>query len=209
MTDSDFYSPTDPNYHPDQELLHAFLDKELNQEDAERLKHHLDLCPACRENFEQLKSLFSQLEELPEIPLEGSYTTEILHQVKQQQKLFQGLTWTAVLQAAAAGIILGLVLPILPYQEWNFTFQSFLSQFQTNAAANFSRMISEWSLGWDAFSQSIPAALENLLSADFILLDLSEPLLLVIAAAGLGLLANGILLRGSSLNWHSNLKSRT
>jgi hypothetical protein len=209
MTNSDFSPQTNPNYHPDQSLLHAFLDGELTQEETDRLKHHLGFCSACRENLEGLESLFSQLEELPKIPLEVNFKSKILQRVKRQQKLFQGLTWTAVLQAAAAGIILGLVLPILPYQEWSFTLQEILNQLHTNAAANFSRLMVEWSLNWADFSQSIPPAMESMLSTDFILLDLSEPLLVVIAAAVLGILANSILLRSGSIDLFSNHKSRT
>jgi hypothetical protein len=149
------------------------------------------------------------LEELPEIPLEVSYQSEILQRVKRQQKLFQGLTWTAVVQAAAAGIILGLVLPVLPYQEWSFRLQDFFNQLQTTTAANFSHLMVEWSLNWSAFRENIPAAVERSLSADYLQLNLSEPLLLVIAAAVLGLLANSILLRNGTYTSIFNHKSRT
>jgi len=209
MNKSDISPPTDPNYHPDQILMHAFLDEELTPLEAGRLKNHLNICPACREELDRLESLFSRLEELPEIPLGVSYTSGIIQQVKKQQKLFQGLTWTAVLQAAAAGIILGLVLPILPYQEWSFRLQSILNQFQANAAANFSRLMVDWSLSWTAISAFIPETTKRILSADFILLELSEPLLLVIAAAVLGILANSILLRNGTYTSLFNHKSRT
>lgn len=208
MTNLDISSQTDPNYHPDQILLHAFLDGELTPEEGESLKHHLGLCPACREDLEELKSLFSKLEALPEIPLEVSYQSEILQRVKRQQKLFQGLTWTAALQAAAAGIILSLVLPILPYQEWGIRLQEIFNQLQSTAAANFSKLMIEWSLNWAAVRESIPTAVERALSADYIQLNLSEPLLLVIAAAVLGLLANSILLRNGTYTSIFNHKSR-
>ncbi len=101
--------------HPDSDLLQAFLDQSLASGEYEAMENHVASCPSCSQQLMRLKMVGDQLALLPEIPLGKDFSGAIIRQLESEKQLSQGLTWTMVLQAVTAGVILGLVLPVLRF----------------------------------------------------------------------------------------------
>ena len=104
--------------HPEPNQLQAFFDQVLDKSDALAILNHLDSCPACREELAHLDLLITRLENLPEFSLQNDLSKSVLTKLQDRKKLSIGLTWTLVVEALAAGAVIGALIPVIDYREY-------------------------------------------------------------------------------------------
>lgn len=68
--------------HPDESLLHAYLDETLDPRAHGALVAHLTLCPECAETVAELLNLYSALESLPEEPLSRDLAPAVMRAIQ-------------------------------------------------------------------------------------------------------------------------------
>ncbi len=140
-----------PNYssreHPGTNALQSYLDRILEPGQRAQIQGHLDNCPGCREQLKRLERLYTHLEGLPEIPLQRDFSRPVLQQIESEKRVSLQLTWTAVLQAVIAGIVLGLALPFLRGMSWLSQLSGFQPDMGSLLSLFLSRLAADW-LGW-------------------------------------------------------------
>ena len=103
----------DSQKHISNHTLQAYLDQELTAADQRDVKLHLETCKRCREEFQSLDSAVQRLAALPEIDLEIDLGTQVIAQLKTEEEIPRGITWTLILEAIGAGTVIGLLIPAL------------------------------------------------------------------------------------------------
>ncbi|NIM96344.1 MAG: hypothetical protein GTO18_21815 [Anaerolineales bacterium] len=192
--------------HPDERVLHEYLDGELDPNLREKLDTHLVSCSECSERLDNLSVLFQRLESVPELPLERDLTPSVERAIRSNQQR-QGLLvpravgWVIIAQSMAAALIVALLWP-------------FLSEGVSTIFGNLSTppaLIASWNTILelehvlasvvDSLIRSIPDGLEG--HAQFPSISLSSTSLWVLVGIGalLWLIGNGLLLR---LNGHKS-----
>jgi anti-sigma factor RsiW len=68
-----------------QKRLKAFLDSELNPKDEMRIRQHLDSCPQCAQEREELSKTWDLLSELPAIESPGDLFPRILQKIETEE----------------------------------------------------------------------------------------------------------------------------
>jgi len=142
-------SPHNHSYreHPETNALQSYLDRTLEPAQRTQIQHHLDSCPVCREQLMRLERLYIRLEGLPELPLQRDFSRPVLQQIESEKQVSLQLTWTALLQAVIAGIVLGLALPFLRGMSWLSQLSSFQPDMGSLLSPFLSGLAADW-LGW-------------------------------------------------------------
>lgn len=52
-----------------QELLSAFIDNELDEDTMKKIQKHIDICPACKKDVDELKSIIDGLTSIDDVPV--------------------------------------------------------------------------------------------------------------------------------------------
>ena len=185
-----------PNqHHPNQDTLQGYLDQVLDSKNSHLVKEHLDICPACREQIDSLEKLYLRLGSLPEISLNKDFSQGLMEMIQDQKQVSRGMTWTLVIEAITAGIILGLIIPALKFSTWIPRLVNTQLEIQIGLNIFLAQLFSQWMLWWAQLKFSFTQFTEPFQ----IPLDSSTILptawIWILLAAGLGLLINGLLLR--------------
>ena len=179
--------------------LHAYLDQNLDQTKHQEIKIHLDRCPSCQEELSRLEIIFARLENLPPLELEKDLSLPVLAQLREETKLSLGITWTLVLEALGAGTVIGLLIPAIRAAAW----LPFLADIQTEiqAAINIflTQLASSWLVWWAGLQLNIEQSAKSIFSTGYFPSSEISPWILILAAGGIGLLANYILLRSNPI----------
>jgi anti-sigma factor RsiW len=104
-----------------EELL-AYLDGELGENQAARVRKHLDLCPACKLQSSQLEAAGTVLDAIPEIEPAQDFTARTLKRAMNTQvepavsrlRLIRRLAPVAAAAAVLIALTLWLVVPSGP-----------------------------------------------------------------------------------------------
>ena len=192
--------------HPDQDTLQAYLDQALVPGSSREVEEHLESCPSCREKIALLEKMFSRLETLPEIPLHKDFSPGVLEIIRDQEQLSRGMTWTLVIEAIAAGAILGLVIPALQFTPWIPNLLN--TQLEIRAGVNIflAQLFSSWTLWWAQLKFSFTHLAEILQVPLEIPAALPATWIWTLLAVGLGVLINGLLLKTNFTSWNPERK---
>lgn len=179
--------------------LQTYLDQELDQAKLQDVELHLSHCPSCREELSRLESVFTRLESLPSLVLEKDLSTSVLTQLQDEKKLSMGITWTLVLEALGAGIVIGLLIPAFRAAAW--LPQLVDTQTEIRAAINIflTQLASTWLVWWSRLQLNLEQTTKSLFSTTYFPSGEFSPWILILAAAGIGLLANYIMLRSNPI----------
>lgn len=63
-----------------QELLSAFVDNELDDDKMNKVQEHLEKCPSCKKDVEELKDVIAELSSFEDVPIPDAFN-ERLHEV--------------------------------------------------------------------------------------------------------------------------------
>ena len=98
------------NNHPDELMLHAYLDNELPHSIIEELNDHINHCQECARTIKKIKKLFEQIERLPTIELSTDFSKAIVNTINTQYRVSPILKRTTRLQII---ISIGFIIIIL------------------------------------------------------------------------------------------------
>jgi len=185
--------------HISTDKLQTYLDQELDQAGLQDVEIHLGRCPSCREELSRLESVFARLESLPSLELEKDLSTSIVTQLRNEKKLSLGITWTLVLESLGAGIVIGLLIPAFRAAAW--LPQLISTQMEIRAAINIflTQLASTWLVWWSGLKLNLEQTAKSLFSTTNLPSGEFSPWILILAAAGIGLLANYIMLRSNPI----------
>jgi len=185
--------------HISTDQIQAYLDQGLDQAERQEVEIHLDQCPACREELSRLEIIFARLENLPPLELEKDLSLAVLAQLREESKLSLGITWTLVLEALGAGTVIGLLIPAFRAAAW--LPQLVDTQTEIRAAINIflTQLASTWLVWWSRLQLNLEQTVKSLFSTTYFPSGEFSPWILILVAAGIGLLANYIMLRSNPI----------
>src|SRR5687768_8955627 len=99
--------------HLSEETVNEYLDGALSPSVREETNRHLEACPACRARVETLRSLFTELEALPEAILERDLSPAVVMALENRVRVPRVVRLVALGQALAALAIFALAWPLL------------------------------------------------------------------------------------------------
>ncbi len=179
--------------------LQTYLDGNLDQSALHNVERHLDQCTACREKLSRLESVFARLENLPALELKKDLSTSILAQLRNDTKLSLGITWTLVLEALGAGTVIGFLIPAFRTAAWLPVLID--TQTEIRAAINIflTQLASSWLVWWAVLRLNIEHTTKSFFTTPILPISNFSPWILILAAGGIGVLVNYILLRSNPI----------
>lgn len=105
--------------------LVAYLDEELSKSDRHSLQDHLETCPACRAELDDLRASLRAVDSLPATEASSQFQADFRERFESEKQLEPGwlarlmrarLVW-ALGSAAACGLVLTLVMWPGPAQQ--------------------------------------------------------------------------------------------
>jgi len=185
--------------HTSTNQLQAYLDQGLDQALHQQVEIHLDQCPSCREELSRLEIIFARLDNLPALKLEKDLSISVLSQLREETKLSLGITWTLVLEALGAGTVIGLLIPAIRAVAWLPVLAD--TQTEIRAAINIflAQLASSWLVWWAGLQLNLEQTAKSIFSTGYFPSGEFSPWFLILAAGGIGLLANYVLLRSNPI----------
>lgn len=181
--------------HLDPDLLQAFIDQVLDKQDALAIQDHLDGCPACREELARLNLLITRLENLPEFSLTRDLSKVVLEELRDSKKLSLSLTWTLVIEALAAGAVIGALIPVIEAAAWLSKILNTRQEFLVTVNIFLTQLASNWLVWWAQLQLDIKVFLDPTQIQFNLPAAMPSPWILILAAGVLGIFANFILFR--------------
>ncbi len=181
--------------HLSEETLNEYLDNALAPSARAAADAHLAACPACMAELESLRSLFAQIEALPEATLQRDLSTAVVARLGGSSRVSvpRAVRWALVAQALAVVAILGLAWPLFDMAALNL--------FAPLELPSLTQLVDSWNTWVSAFGQASIERIRNVdLLASFPSLSLqfapSTTLLMLtlISACLLWLVGNGLFL---------------
>lgn len=110
--------PADP--HLDDDMLNAWLDRELDADARARTATHLSTCASCAERLSALQTLHVRLQALPDARLERDLSAGVLARLRSNQRaaqapepLSRGWRFVTALQMLAVALALAWFAPMV------------------------------------------------------------------------------------------------
>lgn len=103
--------PLSDRDHLGQAAMHAYVDDELSPQARQTVQDHLARCGPCAQRVQRMQAAVNRLESLSDTPLGVDLSPRILQQLRSEGNPDTILPWIALVQTAAAAIILAILLP--------------------------------------------------------------------------------------------------
>ncbi len=190
------------NKHPDPDQLQSYLDRSLNSSDLTELESHLAGCTTCQSELNQMEVILARLEKLPVISLDKDLTESILSQLSAKKQSSPGITWTLVIEALAAGTVLGILIPVFQVANWISSLINTRQEILIGLNIFLTQLASSWIVWLAQLQLNIQSFLESLQAQNDLTAGLPSPWILVLAAGGLGVLINYLILKDNPLKDH-------
>ena len=185
----------DPRKHISNYTLQAFLDQELSSADQRDVKKHLETCKKCQEAYQSLDKTVQQLTALPEFNLEVDLGAQVIAQLKTEEEIPRGITWTLILEAIGAGTVIGLLIPALRAAAWLPELLDTQNEIQAAINIFFTQLASSWLVWWAGIQMQLDKLTESFFSGGNLPVLEFSPWILILAAGGIGILINYLFLR--------------
>jgi hypothetical protein len=105
--------------HLDDYTLNEYLDRVLDESARAEVEAHLGTCAACKAKLDELRKLFAELDDLPEVHLEGDLVPAIFERLPHHDPV-RPWVWTRALAAqlgVAVGFVFWLGMQVIPFIE--------------------------------------------------------------------------------------------
>jgi anti-sigma factor RsiW len=183
--------------HPSLDELQAYLDQELEIHTSNHIGEHLKSCSTCQRELSRLESLVARLESLEEFNLEKDLSSTVLARIQQNEQVPLGLTWTLLAEGVAAGLVIGLLIPVI--RSAALIPHLVDTQVQLWAAVNIflTQLASNWMVWWAQLQLVSSQMLEEFSSPISLPEFWPSPWILMLAGGVAGLLGNFFLLRNN------------
>lgn len=96
-----------------EELVMEYFDGTADDEQIKELNEHAKICSSCRESFESMKKVIDMLEEPEEIPIDDSFTADVMSKVtayEESRATTQQLLEKIIYPISAAFVLTGIFL---------------------------------------------------------------------------------------------------
>jgi len=142
--------------HPEEVMLHVFLDRALDAEEQAAIDVHLAGCPLCAARLAELQALFALLEDLPDTPLQRPLDGDVLASIRRRAAVPRAYRVAIAVQLALGALVLVLA------RHWVIDALTGLTSMplQDRLAASVSDVFGDLSLLWPWVEQSV-ASLPN------------------------------------------------
>ena len=174
--------------------LQAYLDHQLEPGQAELIRVHIESCSECKQELVRLENLQLRLHSLPDIRLSRDLSRQVISQLEEERSLSPAITWTILLEAAAAGIVIGALIPAMQAAGW---LPSLLdSRLKLQAALNIflAQLASSWLVWWTGLKLQTAHILNSFLPLKGLSFGGFSPWLIMGIAGSLLVVLNGLLL---------------
>ncbi|OGO13988.1 MAG: hypothetical protein A2Z66_02950 [Chloroflexi bacterium RBG_13_66_10] len=181
--------------HLDPEMLQAMLDGVLTQKQVRRAEAHLAACAECSRNAAALQAVFASLAALRDEPLVIDLSPAVLARLRPHRLRRRLGGWLVAAQVAGAALMLGATW------QWLAGILTPLGVPGLSALlAMGARVLDDYvNQMWNSVSSPVALGLESLSSLSISLptpaIPLAQGVALVLAAAVLWFVGNGVLLR--------------
>lgn len=190
---------TDQNDHINLDQLWAYLDDVLDPSQTETVQAHLAGCSLCQSELDQLEKLSLQLEELPEISLTKDLSGMVVSQLKAERALSPAVTWTLVVEALAAGAVIGAMIPAFQAAGWHPRLLEIRLALSSGVNAFLAQLASSWLVWLSGLKMQLNQLIISFNPLESLPLGALSPWMLIGTAGGLVILLNALLLRGQPL----------
>ena len=185
---------SDQNRHIKDDQLQAFLDGTLEPPAVKLVQAHLDICPTCREGLANLEMVVSRLERLPEVGLEKDLSQLVVEKIKDQQTLSPAVTWTLVVEALAAGVMISLLIPAFQAAGWVPRLLNTRLTLQAEVNDFLSQLVNSWLVWWTGLKLDISQLITSLARLNTFSTGTISPWIMIGLAGALIVLLNAFLL---------------
>lgn len=199
---------TDKNKHINLDQLWAYLDGVLDPSQEEVIQSHLEGCPLCQAEYNRLEMLTSQLDTLPEVSLPKDLSSFVVARLKEERSLSPAITWTLVIEAIAAGAVIGVLIPAFQAAGWLPRLLEVKLALQAGANTFLAQLASSWLVWWAGLKLQASQLVTSFDPLENLPLGAFSPWILIGAAGGLVVLINVLLLGRQPLpnNNHKQLQ---
>lgn len=184
----------DHNQHIPDNQLQAYLDGALVPAAAELVQAHLEICPLCREDLASLEMVASRLNELPELDLEKDLSQLVIKTLADQESLSPAVTWTLVVEAIAAGVMISLLIPAFQAAGWLPRLLNTRLTLQSELNAFLSQLVNSWVVWWAGLKVALNQLLTSLAPLKTLPTGRFSPWIMIGVAGALIVVLNAFLL---------------
>lgn len=195
---------TDQNHHIEENQLQAYLDGALEPAIAEKVRDHITACQTCQEELTRLEIITSHLENLPEVELSRDLANLVVEKLKEEQSLSPAITWTLVIEALAAGGVLGVLIPAFQAAGWFPQLQDTRLELQAAVNIFLTQLASSWLVWWAGLKLQLSQLMISFNPLEGLALEKFSPWILIGVAGGLAILINALLLGRQPLSNHNH-----
>jgi len=103
--------------HIDFEGMNAYIDGVLERDEINRIENHLVRCKACRSIYDEILSLFEDLEILNSFPLEIDIVSDVMDNLNSENKFPELLKWGSIFQTLIVLVGVSILTPIFINQK--------------------------------------------------------------------------------------------
>lgn len=185
---------TETNHPVDNHQLQAYLDGELEPSLVNTIQSHLKTCPNCREELAHLQSLQTHLETLPDISLSRDLSERVISQLKEEHSLSPAITWTILVEAVAAGAVIGALIPVFQAAGWLPSLLETRLELQAGLNVFLAQLASNWLVWWAGLKIQLDQLLTSFQPLEGLSLGGFSPWLIMAVAGGLLFILNALLL---------------
>jgi len=199
----------DQNQHIQEDQLQAYLDGALESTSMDDLQAHLESCSTCQAQLDRLEAVMTRLEAMPEIDLQRDLSQLVIEQIKKENAISPAITWTLVVEAIAAGAVIGALIPALQAAGWLPRILEIKLSLQAGLNNFLAQLSSTWLVWWAGLKLQISHTLASLLPMKSLSMGIFSPWILVGMTGVLIIAINALLLGRRRLPEHNHHQLQT
>ncbi|MBM7573290.1 zf-HC2 domain-containing protein [Aquibacillus albus] len=101
------------------QLMHHYLDGDLNKEEEQQLRTHLQSCKECQNHFQELKRTITLLESNSHLQPSPNFTNKVINSLPKEKKRISYLRWFKAHPAITAAAIFFILMFTSVFSAWN------------------------------------------------------------------------------------------
>lgn len=199
----------DQNQHINDDQLQAYLDRALEPAAEKLVQAHVEKCPTCQQNLEILEMVALSLDNLPELPLGKDFSHPVVEILQAQEALSPAVTWTLVIEALAAGVVIGFLIPAFQAAGWLPRLLNTRLTLQAELNAFLAQLVNTWMVWWAGLKLELSLAVTSLAPLETLTWGTFSPWIIIGLTGALIVLINTFLLTQQPRSDHNHNQFKT
>lgn len=100
-------------------LMHKYLDGDLNQQEEEQLRHHLENCETCQAHFHELKRTITLIQSAEHTPAPANFTSNVMRKLPIEKGHIKYRRWFKAHPILTAAAIFFVFMISGVFSAWN------------------------------------------------------------------------------------------